>query len=128
MNQTLRRRALLRAFSWPVTVESTMLLNRIVLDGSISVKNDWRSSGYIPVPPGATGIKVENLGEAKDRGRIGLPLHSEQISGIPMLADGAVFLFGLDYDLPADTAFVYISRSGSSEVPIRITFYKTLEE
>lgn len=46
--------------SWPVVIECPMLLSTIVNNGSITGKPDWRSSGYIPIPGGATQVKFEN--------------------------------------------------------------------
>ena len=123
MNLIHRRRDLLRTGKWPVMADCPMMLSKILLNGSIINKPDWRSSGSVAVPAGAVKIKVENIGEASSSGRGGSPETTDQTTDILMLNGGNVITFGRVYELPVPSAYVYISRVGDSTAPIRITFY-----
>lgn len=123
MNLIHRRRDLLRTGKWPVMADCPMMLSKILLNGSIINKPDWRSSGYVAVPAGAVKIKVENIGEAYSSCRIGAPETTDQTTDILMLNGGNVTTVGQVYELPVPSAYVYISRVGDSTAPIRITFY-----
>lgn len=129
MNQILKQRRSImsanRALSFPVSVRSTMLEQRICLNGTISLKKDWRSSGYIQIPAGATKVKWENTESGPSTsGRGGAPTSGDQTSDIPMISNGNVLTAGISYALPAGSSYVYISRYGKSEVDIIVTFDK----
>lgn len=127
---TRRRRALLEkpnsSIMFPYSVTVLMTSHTICLNGTISVKTDWRSSGYIPIPVGATKVKWDNSETGpSNKGRIGGPTNDTQTSDIPMINNGDVAQENTFYDIPLSSEYVYISRNGASEVDINVTFINT---
>ena len=111
---------------FPYSVTVLMTSHTICLNGTISVKTDWRSSGYIPIPVGATKVKWDNSETGpSNKGRIGGPTNDTQTSDIPMINNGDVAQENTFYDIPLSSEYVYISRNGASEVDINVTFINT---
>ena len=122
-----RRRALMGATSrpsWPVVIECPMLLHTAVINGSIINKPDWRSSGYIPIPGGATQVKFENTDPNSSKsGRVGLTASDEQTTGITMLTISGNRVFnGVYIALIPGYNYIYASRIGTDESNIIVTF------
>lgn len=110
--------------SWPVVIECPMLLSTIVNNGSITGKPDWRSSGYIPIPDGATRVKFENTDpNSSEFGRVGLTTSDEQTTGITMLTiPGKKVFNGVYVALISGYSYIYVSRQGANESNIIVTF------
>lgn len=122
-----RRRALMGATSrpsWPVVIECPMSLQTIVNNGSITNKPDWRSSGYIPIPDGATRVKFENTDTNSFKsGRVGLTTSDEQTTGITMLTISGNQVFnGVYIALIPGYSYIYVSRVDTDESNIIVTF------
>lgn len=102
-----------------------MLLSTIVNNGSITDKPDWRSSGYIPIPGGATQVKFENTdpNSSKYGGRVGLTTSDEQTTGITMLTiNGNQVFNGVYIALIPGYSYIYASRIGADESNVIVTF------
>ena len=109
---------------WPVVIECPMLLNTIVINGSITGKPDWRSSGYISIPSGATQVKFENTDPKSYKvGRVGLTTSDEQTTGITMIAPPANQVFnGVYIALVPGYSYIYASRNDVDESDVIVTF------
>ena len=132
MDLMQRRRAMMQAAQasgpvFPVVVEIPLPLNTICLSGNITPKTDWRSSGYIPVPQGATKVRWTNF-SAKTGFRAGTPQTEVQTSGITMLNNGSPITVGTGATSAkfsiASYAYLYISRIGTDTSSITVEFLK----
>lgn len=122
-----RRRALMVAtsrLSWPVVIECPMSLHTIMINGSITGKVDWRSSGYIPIPGGATQVKFENTDPNSSKaGRVGLTASDGQTTGITMITPNGNQVFnGVYIALIPGYSYIYVSRINPDESNIIVTF------
>ena len=101
-----------------------MLLSTIVNNGSITPKHDWRSSGYIPIPGGATQVKFENTDPNSSKpGRVGLTTSDEQTAGITMITPSGNQVFnGVYIALLPGYSYIYVSRIGTDESDVIVTF------
>lgn len=127
----LRRRAMMQTAAgepgpvFPVTISAPMTLSKICLNGSITYKNDWRSSGYIAVPTGATKVRWTNSASGGTGFRAGKPDTDTQTSGITMIASGAIIVANgatsSKYSV-VGANYVYISRNGTNQSAITVEF------
>ena len=127
MSMIARHRALMGTTSrssWPVVITALMNQRMICNNGTIMSKHDWRSSGYIPIPSGATQVKLENTDPNSSKaGRLGLTISNEQMTGITMITPPINQVFtGVYVALLPGYSYIYASRINADESDVIITF------
>ncbi len=130
MDLMTRRRAMMQAAAagpvWPIEIEVPMTVKTICNGGKISSKTDWRSSGYIEIPTGATKLRWKNSDTGYTGFRAGLPDSDSQTTGITMLNSGSAITVAHGatsnkFSVGAHS-YVYISRNGKNQSAITVIF------
>ena len=126
----MRRREMARqaeASPFPIFVDVPMTYRTIINGGKITSKTDWRSSGYVAFPDGATGVIIHNYSSNRAF-RGGRPTSDTQTTGIAMMNSGSAIDIangGSSGPWLNTTGWIYLSRQGTDQSAITLEFVDT---